>query len=130
MLRTLRFYDPKKGAGFRTWLYKIAANKITDYYRSRAVPITEALSLDEGEPVDETDFVKGLENKDLAARVCEYVNNLSADTQKIFRLHIWGQYTFAEIAASMQMPESSVKSKYYRLLNTLRGRYLKEGEFL
>jgi len=120
MLKTLKYYHPKKGAGFRTWLYRIAANKIVDYFRSRAALSRETLSLDDVEPVDKKDFILGIENREFAAKVCDYVNTLSADTQKIFRLHIWGQYTFAEIAESMHVPESSVKSKYYRLLHTLR----------
>lgn len=33
-LKGIPSFDEKK-AGFRTWLYSIASNKITDYYRSR-----------------------------------------------------------------------------------------------
>jgi len=123
LLKTISRYDPKKGAGFRTWLYKIATDKTIDYFRSRAARITETLSLDDVEPVDELDFTKLIENEDFAERVCEYVNQFPPDTQKIFRLHIFGDYTFAEIANSMQLAESSVKSKYYRLLNKLRGEF-------
>jgi RNA polymerase sigma-70 factor (ECF subfamily) len=36
MLRTIAGYGPKRGAGFRTWLYKIATNKVVDYFRSRS----------------------------------------------------------------------------------------------
>ena len=31
-LRTISYYDPKKDASFKTWLYKIAANKAVDYF--------------------------------------------------------------------------------------------------
>jgi len=123
LLKTISRYDPKKGAGFRTWLYKIATDKTIDYFRSRVARMTETLSLDDVEPVDETDFTKQIEKEDFAERVCEYVNNFPTDTQKIFRLHIFGNYTFAEIATSMQLAEGSVKSKYYRLLNKLRGEF-------
>ena len=118
MLNTICHYDPKKGAGFRTWLYKIATNKTIDYFRSRSARITETLSLDDVEPIDETDFAKQIENEDFTARVCDYVNKFPPDTQKIFRLHIFGGYTFTEIAESMQLAEGSVKSKYYRLINS------------
>ena len=123
ILRTIGRYDPKKGAGFRTWLYKIATDKTIDYFRSRAARMTEVLSLDDVEPIDEADFTKQIENKEFAEKVCNYVNNFPPDTQKIFRLHIFGNYTFAEIAESMQMAEGSVKSKYYRLINRLRGEF-------
>jgi RNA polymerase sigma-70 factor (ECF subfamily) len=120
VLRTIRRYDPKKGAGFRTWLYKIATDKSVDYFRSRAARRPETLSLDDVQPIDETDFTLRLEKRDFAERVCAFVNALPPDTQKIFRLHIFGGHTFAAIAGQMQIPESSVKTKYYRLLNTLR----------
>jgi RNA polymerase sigma-70 factor (ECF subfamily) len=120
LLRTIGRYDPKKGAGFRTWLYKIATDKTIDYYRSRSARKSQTLSLDDIEPIDESDFTRRIENRDFAERVCEYVNTLPPDTQKIFRLHIFGEYTFAEIAAQMNMPENSVKTKYYRLIGALR----------
>ena len=123
MLGTIRHYDPKKGAGFRTWLYKIATNKTIDYFRSRAAKTTEKLSLDDVEPIDESDFVIQIESEDFAQKVCGYVNNFPPDTQKIFRLHVFGGYTFAEIAQSVQMPEGSVKSRYYRLINQIRGEF-------
>ena len=123
LLKTISRYDPKKGAGFRTWLYKIATDKSIDYFRSRAARITETLSLDDVEPIDETDFTTQIGNKDFAERVCKYLNNFPPDTQKIFRLHIFASYTFTEIAESMQIAEGSVKSKYYRLISKLRSEF-------
>jgi RNA polymerase sigma-70 factor (ECF subfamily) len=120
VLRTISRYDPKKGAGFRTWLYKIATDKTVDYFRSRGARRAEILSIDDVQPVDETDFTLQFEYCDFAERVCAFINGLPPDTQKIFRLHIFGGHTFAEIATQIETPESSVKSKYYRLLNTLR----------
>jgi len=89
----------------------------------RAARITETLSLDDVEPIDEVDFTKQIENEDFAERVCNYVNNFPPDTQQIFRLHIFGNYTFAEIAVTMRIAEGSVKSKYYRLINKLRSEF-------
>ena len=123
LLKTISRYDPAKGAAFRTWLYKIATNKTIDYFRSRAARITETINLDDVEPVDEADFTKEIENEIFAQKVRDHVSNFPPDTQKIFRLHIFGGHTFAEIAESMEVPESSVKSKYYRLINKLRGEF-------
>jgi RNA polymerase sigma-70 factor (ECF subfamily) len=120
VLKTINRYDPKRGAGFRTWLYKIATDKTVDYFRSRAARSVETLTLDEIAPIDESDFTARFENQDFVERVCAFVGNLPPDTQRIFRLHIFGEYTFAEIADHMSIPESSVKTRYYRLLGTLR----------
>jgi len=120
VLRTIHRYDPKKGAGFRTWLYKIATDKVVDYFRSHAARRIETLPIDEIQPIDVTDFTLRLENQDFTERVSTFVGGLPPDIQKIYRLHIFGGYTFAEIANNMELAESSVKSKYYRLLKTLR----------
>ncbi len=120
MLRTIGGYDPQKGAGFRTWLYRIAANKIADYYRSRSSGTVEILPLEAVEPIDASDIGQRLEDRDFALRICEYVNDLPMDTQSIFRLHLFGSHTFEEIADSLQMPVGSVKSRYYRLIRTIR----------
>jgi RNA polymerase sigma-70 factor (ECF subfamily) len=120
-LRTIAHYDPKKNASFKTWLYKIAANKVVDYYRSRAYRETaKTLPLDEVEPVDEADFTQMLTDIEFTERVRSYIGGLPPDTQKIFMLHIFGEHTFAEIAETVGLPEGSVKSKYYRLINLLR----------
>jgi RNA polymerase sigma-70 factor (ECF subfamily) len=120
-LRTISHYDPNKDACFKTWLYKIASNKIIDYYRSRAYHETSmSLPLDEAEPIDSADFIRKIESGIFAEKVCAFIGGLPPDTQKIFQLHIFGGYTFSEIAGSVGLPESSVKSKYYRLINLLR----------
>ncbi|MDR0840384.1 MAG: RNA polymerase sigma factor [Christensenellaceae bacterium] len=119
MLRTLAHYDGKK-ASFRTWLYKIATNKTVDYFRSRAANLVETLPIDEVEPVDETDFTRQIEDADFAGWVCALLAALPGGTQRIFRLHVFGGYTFREIAEGLEMPEGTVKTMYYRLVNILR----------
>jgi RNA polymerase sigma-70 factor (ECF subfamily) len=119
MLRTIAHYDPKK-AGFRTWLYKIATNKTVDHFRSRAANLVETLPIDEVEPVDETDFTRQIEDPDFAERVSAFLSALPGDTQRIFRLHIFGGYAFREIAEGLELPEGTVKTTYYRLIRILR----------
>jgi RNA polymerase sigma factor (sigma-70 family) len=121
MFRTIGYYDGRQGAGFRTWLYKIAANKVVDWFRSRTYhAMTETVPLDEIEPIDETDFTRQFEDSDFTERVCAFIGGLPPDTQRVFRLHIFGWYTFSEIAVVAGLPEGSVKSKYYRLIHLLR----------
>ena len=120
ILRTVGRFDGKD-ATFRTWLYRVAANKVVDRYRSTfAERQTAMLSLDEVEPADSADFARELENSEFTQRVCARVGELPRDTQQVFRLHIFGGQTLAEIAKDLQMPENSVKTKYYRLINLLR----------
>ena len=128
MLKTARFYDMKRGAGFRTWLYRIATNKVVDWFRSRNYhKMTKTISLDEVKPIDESDFTRQLADRDFTEKICTFLGGLPADTQKIFRLHIFGGYTFSEIAGIERIPEGSVKSKYYRLINLIRKEFADYG---
>jgi len=108
MLKTIAHYNPKK-AGFRTWLYRIATNKIIDYHRSQSTIKNKILNIDDIELNDDSDFVKQLANNDLAQRITKYVGTFDADVQRIFRLKIFGEYKFTEIAHMTEMPEELSK---------------------
>ena len=62
MLQTITHYNSGQ-SGFRTWLYKIATNKIIDHHRSRSRIRHKMLDLDDVDIPDEKDFVKQLENE-------------------------------------------------------------------
>jgi RNA polymerase sigma-70 factor (ECF subfamily) len=127
-LRTIGGYDPRK-ANLRTWLYRVAANKLTDFYRARSREIlAEPLGLSETEPIDERDFARQVADSEFAERVSGFVGGEPPDTQRIFRLHVWGEWTFAEIAESLDLPESTIKTKYYRLTAKLRKEFSDYGE--
>lgn len=119
MLKTIARYDNEK-AGFRTWLYRIATNKIIDYHRSRSVMRNKILDIDDVDIPDDSDFAERLENKDLAARIQAHVCTFDADAQRIFRLKVFGEHTFAVIAEMVEMPEATVKTKYYRMIKQVR----------
>lgn len=119
MLRSISLYDSRK-ASFRTWLYKIASNKIIDCRRSgqrRELVMIDPESFD---IPDETRLEYSAENADLAARIEEYVSSFDVQSQEIFRLRVFAEYGFAEISQIVSMPEASVKTKYYRLIKSIR----------
>ena len=116
VLRALPSYDRRK-AGFRTWLYRIAANQAVDARRRAgpaAVPIEE-LDLPAAE-----DFVLGVQDREMVERIERFVAGLDPGVQAVFRLHLYGEKTFPEIADILGQSESAVKSQYYRLLGRLR----------
>ena len=125
MLRTIAGYNSRK-AGFRTWLYKIATNKIIDYHRSRSTAKNKTLDIDDFEIVDDVDFTQRLENKDLAVRIQAHIAAFDTDIQRIFRLKIFAEHTFADIALITEMSEATVKTKYYRMIKTLRKEFSDE----
>ena len=116
VLRAIHTYDEGKAA-FRTWLFRIAANKVIDA-RRRARPPTQALE-DQEVPLEE-DFAAQVADRLLLDQIEAYVSALDAQTQAIFRLRLYGERTFPEIAAALEVPEPAVKAKYYRLMGRLR----------
>jgi RNA polymerase sigma-70 factor (ECF subfamily) len=119
MLRTIGSYDRRR-AGFRTWLYAIATNKVIDWYRSRAARVLDVADLEGHDPVlaDPTDdWVQGVSSGEAVQRL---LGVLPGAAQKIVRLHVFGEQTFAEIAKGMSMSENTAKTTYYRALRRLR----------
>ncbi|OUN21382.1 RNA polymerase subunit sigma-24 [Flavonifractor sp. An82] len=104
-------------ASFRTWLYRIAAHKAIDCRRKVQGNI---LLLEETETPDQTDFAAQIQDRDLLDRMEEYISRLDPDTQAVYRLRLYGERTFPEIAAVLGQPEAAVKTRYYRLMARLR----------
>lgn len=115
-LRSLHSYDPKK-AGFRTWLYHIAANKVIDLHR-RSKPVF--VPLEEQELSSEDDFTTRIQNKELLNSVESFISGMDPAIQEVFRLHVYAEYSFPEIAAASGQPESKIKSQYYRLIAQIK----------
>ena len=123
MLRALATYRPERGS-FRVWLYRIAANKVIDVRRrARLTPLPlEEILVPEGE-----DFAARIQDRALLAQIEAYVSGLDPLTQGVFRLRLYGERPFKEIADALGQPEAALKSRYYRLLAQLRKEFDPHG---
>jgi len=119
MLQSIKNYNERKSS-FRTWLYRIATNKVVDYYRSSAFRQAQISECLEEDLADEADFSLNIERRWELEQIIDCVNQLDVTRQKIFRLKIFGEYSFVEIAGMMKMPESTVKTKYYGIQKMIR----------
>ena len=115
VLRSLPAFDGRK-ASFRTWLYRIAVNKTIDCRRRAR---GDVVPLEETEAPDQTDFAAQVQDRDLLDRLEAYVSRLDPDSQAVYRLRLYGERTFPEIAAALGQPEAAVKTRYYRLMARL-----------
>ncbi|ALC91343.1 RNA polymerase subunit sigma-70 [Bacillus sp. FJAT-18017] len=120
VLQSIHGFNAKK-ASFKTWLYKLATYRVVDYYRSRAYRYqTITVNSEDIEITDSEDFTISLEYKHEVQRVTSLVNSLDSQSQQIFRLKLFADYSFKEIAATLGLPESTIKTKYYSLLKKVK----------
>ena len=121
--RALPGYDRKK-ASFRTWLYRIAANKAIDL-RRRVQPVQ--LPLEDLDLPAPEDYAARIQDHALLEEIERYVSGLDPGLQAVFRLRLYGERTFPEIAAALGQTESAVKSQYHRLLQQIRKEFDPNG---
>lgn len=116
VLRAIHSYNGKKAA-FRTWLYRIAVNKAIDARRKlRPGPVP----LEDLDLPDPEDFAAQVRDRALLEEIESYVSGLSPQIQAIFRLRLYAERSFPEIAAALGLKEAAVKTQYYRLMGRLR----------
>lgn len=119
-LRSLSFYDAKK-SGFRTWLYHIATHKVIDMRRKQKV---QYFSAEKSELIGtydfEQDLIETLHNRGLLEKIELLVRGMDPQVQEIFRMRIYGEYSFPEIASVTAQPEAKIKAQYYRLAAKIR----------
>lgn len=123
MLRALPGYREER-ASFRTWLYRIASNKVIDA-RRRARP--DPVPIDELELPAAVDFAAQIHDRELLERIEAYVSGLDTGEQAVFRLRLYGEKSFPEIAEALGEQEAAVKSRYYRILGRLRKEFGENG---
>lgn len=118
VLAAIGRYDASR-ASFRTWLYRAATNKVIDAMRSRRRRSDREVPL-EFDPVGGGDLGVLVAGAELEARVHRHLSGLPVRAQQVLRMRLFGGETFAGCAAALGLPESSVKSVYYRALAGLR----------
>lgn len=113
VLQSMKHFDSNK-ASFRTWLYKVASNRLVDYFRSKNYhyqKMTE--SLEEHDYENYEDFTFRLDFKEGVEMVASIVGRMDMKWQQIVRLKLFGEYTLPEIAELLETPLSTVKTRYY-----------------
>ena len=107
-------------APFSAWIFRIARNTVTDYYRGRGR--RAHLSLDDiAEPLD---FANGPDRMVAAAELRQCLHGalqlLSEREREIIALKFWGELSNRSIAAFLGISESNVGVILYRAMRRLR----------
>ena len=109
VLRKAKLFDPEK-ASVSTWIFTIARNARIDAIRkaSRGAldPDEPALMPEESPRADHQ-----CELKDQSARIRKAVENLPPDQSEVMRLHFYEDEPHSAIAARLDLPLGTVKSR-------------------
>lgn len=128
ILKSITNYEGKKSS-FKNWIYKIASNKIVDYYRSKYYKYTIiALEIENYDFKSSHNVEYEFEIKENEEEIITVVNRLPSNIQEIFRLKVFGEMTFNEISNLLDIPESTVKTRYYSSVKKIR-KLLEEGNY-
>jgi RNA polymerase sigma-70 factor (ECF subfamily) len=101
-----------RGAPFAAWLYRIAANEISD--RARRTGAAPALP-------DESEFVETrFDQVDQRATLFGLVRKLPDDQQRVVRMRFADDLKIKDIARELGRSEGAVKQLQLRALQTLR----------
>jgi RNA polymerase sigma-70 factor (ECF subfamily) len=132
-LKAYRALGGFKGeARFSSWLYQITTNLCRDRLRRRRTrPSMSLEELEEAGPViveTRPGAHELLLQQDLARAVRRAVHALPDEQREVVILKEYQGLTFLEIAQSLDLPVSTVKTRLYRGLGQLRLRLEREGK--
>lgn len=119
-LQSIGNFDEKK-ASFRTWLYQIAQNHCTDYFRSKAFQTSMRTDMVEQIELDGDDEVMRhvLQNQQLA-EIQHALQAFDQEDQQIVLGKLLDDLTFIQLAEQLHIPLSTVKTKYYKAIKNLK----------
>lgn len=108
-----------EGRPFEAWLFRIAHNKVVDFYRRQRVRNTVTLheELASGAETDPHDLVP---QRDEASRAWSAVRQLTDEQQQVLELRFLAGYSIGEIAAQLSKTEGAIKQLQHRALAALR----------
>lgn len=122
--KNIKKYNEKK-ANFKTWLFTITRNTITDYLRKKKTVNFSTLDSKEeryednieDEVILPDEILIKLEDKELLNKL---LDKLPGDYKEVLILYYQEDLTFKEIGEILNKPLNTVKSHHYRALALLR----------
>lgn len=101
----------------RGWLYAIARNSLTDYWRKKkSVPIDETMDVADERPGNDEVMDKKMEK----IRVAKCLSKLPQDMKSVVTLRFMQGYSVKQTAEALDMSESNVRVIQYRALKKMK----------
>jgi len=113
-----RLKDLREREKFASWLFRIAVNQYRSEMRSRQA--AAAGWGGELAPLDESDAPADPDTRELRLTVRALLGQLTPEQREVVALKIYEGFRFDEIAAIVDAPVSTVKSRLYAAFEQLR----------
>jgi len=116
----------KGDAAFTTWMYRIAFNQAVSFRREtgrqKTVPLYTKDDEMVREPAIQPNPSERLESEDSRAGVQQALEAMAEDDRQIVILKDLQGHSYDEIAAILQIPKGTVRSRLHRARQELKGR--------
>jgi len=114
-----RLKDLRERGKFASWLFRIAVNQYRSQFRSRQQDMAWSAQI-EAAALDETAGPLDPITRELRITVRSLLARLSPEQREVVVLKIYEGFRFEEIAAIVDAPVSTVKSRLYAAFDQLR----------
>ena len=119
-LQSIHQFDTKKSS-FRTWLYIIAKNHCTDYFRSKQFQVIRQTDLQTDIEIEgEDEVILHVMEKERLNTILQLLAGVDEQERQIVLKKLMDDLTFVQIAEHLNIPVSTVKTKYYKGINYLK----------
>jgi len=105
-------YSPNKGL-FSSWIYRIARNKVIDYYRTRK---SEKDISDVWDLKSDQDIVSDLDTREKLAEVSKYLAKLNPEQREIVVMRVWDSLSYQEISEIIEKSEANCRMIFSRTI--------------
>lgn len=114
-LKNIDKFNPKYR--FSTWIYKIAQNAITDYFRTykKTINIEDVWDL-----ADDADLIKQVDDKINFNKIKKHLNQLAAIQRDIIIMRLWQDLSYDEISEITGKSAENCRVIFSRSISSLR----------
>ena len=118
------------GTNFRTWLLTIGYNLVRNHYRhNEHQKQYELFSKQTGEESADSIIIDQMESDAFDHALRKLLETLPPESRLLFSFRFEEELTIPEIAALMELPEGTVKSRLHILTQTLRQKLNRHEDF-
>lgn len=112
---------------FRSWLYRIAVNRVKDYYRRKQFKSLFGFTSTDEETFQEPPEMavspqgaKEVQRKEFWQQIRQMTEVLSKTERDVFMLRFFDELSIKEIGTTLKKNESTVKTHLYRALDKVK----------